>query len=119
MKAKIILIILMVALVFQANAQKSYAEKAQSKKTTGYILLASGAAMITVALAADLSSDSPSWLVAGGLSTLASIPFFVSASKNKKKAGMVNGHLEIQRISPNLGASPPGMVPSLKLQISL
>ena len=121
MKSKsILLLVFMIGLSFGSYSQtKSYAEKAHQKRTTGYILLAGGAAMITVALASDLSSDSPGWLVAGSLSTLASIPFFVSASKNKKKAGTVSGLLEVQRFPLAINSPPSGVIPSLKLRIRI
>ena len=124
MKVNIIILALLFGFALQANAQKSYAEKANQRRTTGYILLAGGAAMITVALVSDLSDDSPVWLTAGGISALASVPFFVSASKNKRRAGIISGLLEVQRFStamasPPGGGIPAGVVPALKLKISL
>ncbi|TNF45046.1 MAG: hypothetical protein EP311_00060 [Cytophagales bacterium] len=120
MKKSYFIFILLFFLSLGSFAQsRSYAEKASRQKTTGFILLAGGVTAITVALASDLSSDSPSWLVAGSLTTLASIPFFVSAAKNKRRAGLISGNFEMQKFSPSLGNSPNEMVPSFKLKISL
>ena len=119
MKTRLIILMLFLGLAFQVNAQRSYEEKARSQKTTGFILLAGGAAMMTVALAADLSSDSPVWLTAGGLSALASIPFFVASSKNQKRASGMAANFELQKINSIAKINPNSTYPAIKFSLRL
>ena len=96
--------------VFGQEAGKSSLDKdfylALSKKhnTTGWVLLLSGTAMIVGgAVAFDSSWDESSAtstdisgfiLLAGVIADLASIPFFISAGVNKRKAAYLSFNLE-------------------------
>lgn len=70
-----------------------YLEKSKNQKTTAWILLGSGTAM---AIGGAIGFSENFWessadtygyiMIAGIVADLVSIPFFISASKNKKKA---------------------------------
>lgn len=120
--------------VFGQEAGKSSLDKdfylALSKKhnTTGWVLLLSGTAMIVGgAVAFDSSWDEGSAtstdisgfiLLAGVIADLASIPFFISAGVNKRKAAYLS--LNLQHYPPNPGyAGYSGPAASLNLRIHL
>ncbi|PWA07395.1 hypothetical protein [Flavobacterium psychrotolerans] len=71
-----------------------YLQKSKNKKTTGWILLASGAVMTVVGVVGfsnsdflDDSSDRYGYLMLGGpVISLGSIPFFISYGNNARKA---------------------------------
>lgn len=82
-----------------------YKEREHKQKKTGYILLAAGGgAMLTGILIAASSNDLDRIgsgglvMTAGILSTLTSVPFFIIASGNKKKAEFLlsTGNLGLQ-----------------------
>ena len=94
----------------QQRTKEYYFEKSKRKKTTAWILLGAGTAMaIGGAIGFDNSWDKSSEYtktdifgfitLAGIISDLVSIPFFISSAKNKKKA------LSITFVIPN---NPPG-----------
>ncbi|MBS1513275.1 MAG: hypothetical protein JST86_20735 [Bacteroidetes bacterium] len=81
----------------QQNAtltKQDYLQKRKTQKLTGWILLGSGVAMAVSGAIINLSApwdgkhqNDGVWMVyAGGPIALASIPFFISAHHNKKKA---------------------------------
>ena len=68
-----------------------YLEKSKRQKTTGFILLGSGAAVFTGGAIAMQHSQSKGenelpFLVGGLAMSIASIPFFISSAGNKHKA---------------------------------
>lgn len=84
---------------FSQSAEKNnYLQKSKNQKTVAWVLLGTGAVIDIIGIATYPGGVllSPSekqrektaiWLIAAGSATmLASIPFFVSAHKNKKKA---------------------------------
>lgn len=96
--------VLIAFIVFSANvfsqlSKNDYLQKSKSKKTTGIVLLSVGGAAIIGGVVANGSRGENSSfeqdftggaLIAGGIaSSLASIPFFISAGKFKKKAAAV------------------------------
>lgn len=88
--------------VLPGLTKADYLKKSKNQKTTGIVLLATGSVMATIGLAMTLSNvsglfdpDNPprynstaaDILGYSGLAVAtASIPFFISSSKNKKKA---------------------------------
>ena len=93
--------VLMTFIIFSANVfsqvtKNDYLQKSKSKKTTGIVLLSVGGAAIIGGIIANGSKGENSSfeqdftggaLIAGGIaSSLASIPFFISSGKFKKKA---------------------------------
>jgi hypothetical protein len=88
--------ILTCSIVFsQEKTKQFYLEKAKRQNTTGWILLAAGTTAIITGIIIEAphrgTGDSQSFAggmleVGGIICTLASIPFFISSSKNKKRA---------------------------------
>ena len=64
------------------DSKDYYLNKSKSQKTIAWILVGGGIAM-TTNTAADISGFI---VLAGIISDIASIPFFISSSKNKKRA---------------------------------
>jgi hypothetical protein len=107
-----LLILLLIALPFCSIAQKSEGntnsdfkkidkssllQKSRGQKTAAWIFLGGGAALITTGFLVGESSNSFSdnklesgavLVVVGGASALASIPFFISSTKNRKRAAL-------------------------------
>jgi hypothetical protein len=82
---------------------KEYLRKSKQQRTTGIILFAGGTALVVTGIvlgssntdASDLDQgpnfDEGMWLVFPGVAMeLASLPFFLSAAKNKRKAADVS-----------------------------
>ena len=88
--------VLMCSLVYSQEKTKQYfQEKSKKQRTAGWILLGTGATAIITGIIIEGThrgtDDSQSFAggtveVGGVICTLASIPFFISASKNKKRA---------------------------------
>jgi len=106
--------------------KQDYLQKSKQQKTAAWIMLSSGAAMIGGGLAINLSGGILSgngskglWLsYLGGATALASIPFFIGASKNKKKAaGLSFKNETIPQLQKNSFVFK--MAPSLTLKINL
>ena len=109
-----------------ALSRQDYLQKSKQQKTIAWIMLGSGICMVGGGLAINLSGgilngkgSKGLWLsYLGGVVTLTSIPLFIAASKNKKKAMSVSFKNEI---SPQIYKS--GFVykpvPSLTFKISL
>lgn len=85
--------------------KQDYLEKSKKKKTTAWILLGGGAALALIAVVipeGDLTDELDPYclcydihendgikgalVLAGGLSMLGSIPFFIASGKNKRRA---------------------------------
>lgn len=89
-----------------SHTQEYYLQKSKRQKKTGWILLGSGATLITsgILIAAGQDEDAvkaaiPLVFISGtGLvSSLVSIPFFVSSSHNKKRAATLSSTLNWQQ----------------------
>ena len=77
----------------QPKAKQNFLERSKNQKTTAWILLGTGVAAIITGAIIDNSvkEDKQSYTggfieVGGIICTLTSIPFFISSSKNKKRA---------------------------------
>jgi hypothetical protein len=95
-------------------SQQNYLDKSKKQKKLATLLLAGGAGLIITSLViprGDLTEDGicvggfcdkqyqnddmkSAFFIAGGVAALGSIPFFMAAKKNKRKAGLVSFHLE-------------------------
>ena len=110
-----------------------YTQKAKNQNTTGWVLLAGGAAVATTGLiiAANnfgiFSDERDSEYQMGGVllavgtaSMLGSIPFFISGAKNKGRAQAATASFSMEQLQPTakavLGKSH---IPSLKLSIPI
>ena len=112
--------------VAQNQTKDMYLQKSKNQKTAAWVLLISGTAMaIGGGIAFDNSYDDSSntstdiygiIAVAGVVADLASIPFFISAGKNKRKAASLSFNMQNYLPYPeNLITSNP--VPSISLRI--
>ena len=113
----IILSIVMLFFISTVMAQTTsfskeyYVEKSQKQKKTGWIILGTGLGFAAIGGLVQLSnSNSDSWdfdftgaymAIGGGVVSLASIPFFTSASKYKKMAISVSLNNEDLMIPQN------------------
>ena len=106
--------------------KQDYLQKSKNQKTAAWIMLGSGLGMVGGGLAINLSGgilngngSKGLWLsYLGGAVTIASIPFFIAASKNTKKAASLSFKNEIaprHRINNFVYRT----VPSLTLKINL
>ena len=69
------------------TAKNIYLEKSKAQKTTAWILLGGGAAMLVGGIIAYQSGPGGLFMMAiGVLAPIVSVPFFIASGKNKKKA---------------------------------
>jgi len=89
----------------QSLTRQDYLKKSKNQKTAAWILLGGGVALavgapiLTISSATWFQSDA-SWEIAfvtGCASVLGSIPLFIAAKRNKRKAMKVSTYFEIQR----------------------
>lgn len=89
--------------VEQYQAKDYYLQKSKNQNTAAWVLLISGTAMaIGGGIGFNNNYDESSYtatdisgmiMVAGVVADLASIPFFISAGKNKRKAASLSFHM--------------------------
>ncbi len=115
-----------------------FLKKSKTQKTTGFILLGGGVMLMGTGMVIGINEtlnvignignpDSKSSLAGGAIcfytglaASVASIPFFVSAGKNKRAAAEVHGSFKMQKLTyPGLTTSYNKMYPSLVLRIDL
>lgn len=97
--------------------KQDYLQKSKSQRTTAFILLGSGAALLAIAAPGNVSFDIlPVLVIGGGAAIAGSIPLFIAAGKNKRRAMSMSFKNESVPVPQNSGfASRP--VPSLALKI--
>jgi hypothetical protein len=94
--------------------QNDYLKKSKNQKTTAWIMLGSGAVLVTGAILWGYSSAlSSAWAapenddvnsgpdilsVVGSASMIGSIPFFIASGKNKKKARAASVFIDFKKI---------------------
>lgn len=93
-----------------------YLQKSRSQKTIGWVLLGGGLALYTAGVASfsnsiftESTAGSEVMILAGSLSTIACIPLFITAAKNKGRAEILLRHENV----------PLGMVPGKRLSLGL
>ena len=118
------------------SVNTDYLQKSKRQKTTAWVLLsASGACIITsmvipkgdfVGYTPDLREEysndgvGASIFVAGVAAGLASIPFFIAANKNKKRAANVSAFIKMERSTTLQNASLINRsYPALTLRLNL
>ena len=124
-----------VAFILKANCQtpetstwtkEDYLKKSKNQKTAAWVLLGGGLGMAIGGFVINLNGDwvgpnqnKGSWLIyTGGAATLASIPLFISAKKNKKRAASVtinNQHI----LLPQKSSLCLRMQPAISLKMNL
>ena len=131
---RVIVIFLLSLLVLRSAAQTTsltkeyYFEKSKKQKKTGWIMLGGGAAMAIIGAVnfnsswdsgSNSSTDISGFAFLGGvLSALISIPIFISASSNYKKAFKLG--LETQSMSiPVKGGQAQLIRPALTIRLNI
>lgn len=67
--------------------KQDYLQKSKSQRTSAFILLGTGAALLAVAAPGNVSFDIlPILVIGGGAAIIGSIPLFIAAGKNKRRA---------------------------------
>lgn len=99
--------------------KQDYLQKSKSQRTSAFILLGTGAALLAIAAPGNVSLDIlPVLVIGGGAAIVGSIPLFIAAGKNKKKA--MNMSFRFQEIQlPHSSGLAEKKIPSLSLNLSL
>lgn len=128
---KIIIALLIILAALRSVAQQTevsiqklnvdYFKKSKKQRNTGLVLLGSGVTMFTGGIIAMQHSQSKGenefpFVVGGLVTTIASVPFFISAAVNKHKAN-ISMKREAFIITPNQGSNLA--YNSISLQLSL
>ena len=115
-----------------AALKNSYLIKSKSQKTTAWVLLGVGVAAIAVGIITENAANNTDNIYSGvsdvatgviitgigALSCIASIPFFISSGKNKKRAmSVTSGFDEI--MTPAKGGWAYNMQPAIKIIIPI
>ncbi len=67
--------------------RKDYRARSNGQKITGFVLLGAGVTCLGIASGGNAEFDSlPVLVIGGALATLTSIPLFIAAGRNKRKA---------------------------------
>lgn len=114
--------------VFSQESKNEYLQKSKNKKTTGIVLLSVGGAAIIGGIIANSTKDENSsfrrdmtggvFITGGIASSIASIPFFISAGKYKKRAAALvfnNNKIFIPKYNQEVANFQPTL--SLKIQL--
>jgi hypothetical protein len=106
-----------------------YFQKSVVQKRTGFNLLGFGAGFMVIGGILSLTTNDPLeesstvgaiMVVGGGLTALASIPFFISSGNNLKKANSMSLGLKMIRTDPGgIYNSHLSYVPSVSIKIGL
>ena len=93
-----------------------YLQKHKHQRRTGIVLLIGGIGLATLGASSSdwATSGSSSLVYVGTLATLSSLPFFVSASKNKEQ-----GNLLLRMQSAPLAGGKTRKIPTLGVQVRL
>lgn len=99
--------------------KQDYLQKSKSQRTSAFILLGTGAALLAVAAPGNVSFDIlPILVIGGGAAIVGSIPLFIASGKNKKRA--MNMSFRFQEIQlPHSRGFAGKKIPSLSLNLSL
>lgn len=105
----------------QALTREELLKKSKSQKTTGFILLGAGTTTLVIISAGDTEFDAVGPLFIGGTAAvLGSIPLFIAAGRNKKKANKMTGSIGLQQAPTiELAAVRYRSYPALSLKIKI
>jgi hypothetical protein len=82
----------------QALTREELLKKSKSQKTVGFILLGAGATTLIIMSTGDTDLDAAGPLFIGGAAAvLGSIPLFIAAGRNKRKANKMTGSIGLQQ----------------------
>ena len=101
--------------------KQDYLRISKSQKTSGFIFLGLGATMIAIAAPGNVSFDVlPVLAIGGSASILASVPLFLAAGRNKRKAMRLSAHLGWSSYPrPTYTKSNGQPLPALSVKIGL
>ncbi|HLO83301.1 MAG TPA: hypothetical protein VK166_20200 [Chitinophagaceae bacterium] len=114
--------------------KEDYLNKSKRQRTTGFVLLGIGAALtITGVLVINNNSDNPldpndvvnttagaGVFLIGAISSVASIPFFISSVSNKKKAMKLSTGFKMEKLRTDKMPTPlPSYYPAVTARIRL
>ena len=128
---KIIAYFLMLALPVISFCQKTndsvpvvktdYLAKSKSQKTAAFILLGIGITTLTIAAAGDLDLDVLGTVViVGEAATIASIPLFIAAGKNKRRAMKASAFIKMEKPTiVEMQSLVQGSYPAIAFKIDL
>jgi hypothetical protein len=106
--------------------EEAYLKKSKSQKTAAWVLFGGGLGMVSGGIAINLSGgilngngSKGLWLsYVGGATVLSSIPLFITASKNKRKAALMSYKMEKLPVIQQQGLVN-SFVPALSIRIPL
>jgi hypothetical protein len=82
----------------QALTREELLKKSRSQKTTGFILLGAGATTLIIISNGETDLDAVGPLFIGGTAAvLGSIPLFIAAGRNKRKANKLTSSISLQQ----------------------
>lgn len=105
--------------------KQDYLQKSKKQKTTAWILLGGGAAVVAGSAILDVSSDwtksETPYVVAicvGGASMIGSIPLFIASGRNRRKAMNATTYFEIrQNAAPTNTGTTFRSTPTLSIKV--
>ncbi len=105
----------------QALTREELLKKSKSQKTVGFILLGAGITTLIVISAGDTEFDAVGPLFVGGtVAVLGSIPLFLAAGRNKRKANKMTGSIGLQQAPTiELAGARYRSYPALSLKLNL
>ena len=105
----------------QVMTRQDYLARSRGQKIAGFVLLGVGATCAAIAAPGNVSFETLGTLVTvGGIAALASIPLFIAAGRNKRKARNASAGIDLQKmllIQPNSYAFH--YYPAVKLRFRL
>ena len=98
-----------------------YLQKSKKQRTTGYVVLVSGVILnVSGAIAYQKGNAGIILFGAGLLADVASLPFFISAGINKRKALNASASFKMEQTNNIQGmVYSPGIYPAVSLKLSL
>ena len=101
--------------------REEYLKKSKNAKIAGFVVLGLGLGVLVVASQADVDYDALGTLVfVGGILTLTSIPIFISAGKNKRRAKNATVGFKFERTQTlQQNAISFRSVPALSIKLQL
>jgi len=105
----------------QPLSRNEYLAKSKSQKITGFILLGAGIASIIIVAPGNASFGTTStFAVIGGLAIAGSIPLFIAAGKNKRKAKNASASVIAEKeMGSHYVYHKPILFPALSLKLGL
>jgi hypothetical protein len=104
--------------------KQDYMQKSKNQKTGAFVLLIGGIALGVggaISAASNLQSNSPyAFLVIGGACIIGSIPLFIAAGRNKRRALAMTAHFNIQQTPvTNYAGLSKRLFPGISVMLNL